>query len=1340
MINVVNAFPSPVFVEDEDFCCLMANPLACDLFGMPLAQLIGKKVTDFFSLEESKNLAVSRASLSQSGHMTHLKAKYRDAIGYVHFLNIQHSRLDLPNGQIVFLLVITENIGIQAEKALIENRHLLHSLIEVSQDWLWELNDTFQFTYNSPQVETILGYTPLQLRSTAFFDYIDPRSLTRVEHFFAQIKKTEKVPKPLELILKHHHDYMVFVELTAMAFFDQNGKCLGYRGAIHDVTQRRQGEQVLRSQLDFTQLVIDTLPQPVFFKDNEGAYLGCNRAFCEALGLEDAEDLIGKNTADLWAADDISILESHDIDILAHKKEIISVETQLTFADGKKHYVLINKAPFFDVKGRVGGIVGVITDMTMLTHAQKIISEKTAFLEKIVENLPIGIFAKDPNHHLAFTMWNAQMEKIFGLSREHILGKTDLDLFHDQDEARYYQAVDRTVMGSEDIVEIPEESVTTRYGKIICHTRKIPIFNQNGEPEILLGMLQDVTERRKTETELEKYRTHLEDLVAEQTSALRHAKEQAEKTARSLAETELKFRSIVEQSLVGIYIFQHEQLVYVNPGLQCLLGYSSDELLYCDILHYIHPEYRQRVQHYFKRQLLDQNNHIQYTLKILHKKGHYVDLEIHGTFVIYHGEQALIGVALDVTERNQIQQALQASEQRFKVLVEQAFDGFYLHTLDTGRFLEVNQAACEQVGYAREELLNLSVFDVEVGLSPQQVTELFFHLNAMQENRPITIEGVMSHKDGHHFPIEVRTGSVMMDEMRVGLSLVRDITERKLQEARLQAIFDNAAIGIALIDPRGYYIQMNQHWADMLGYSIHELLQIHSMEITHPDDIDMSLEYIRQMRSGEIGSYRLEKRFFRKDRSVIWCDLSVTPIYAPDHTIMSMIGLIVDITERKAFEQRIHYLAYHDSLTSLPNRLFLQEKITDIIKKAYSENLLLAILFLDLDRFKTINDSLGHDIGDTLLRLVSNRIQSCLSVHDLVARQGGDEFIIVLTQLKSEKDIAKITQNIIETIASPYYVDSHQLHITTSIGISLFPEDGTDASTLIRHADSAMYHAKEAGRDGFAFFTSEMNAKACEALVISNNLRRAIENQEFLIYYQPQVDFYTGEIVGAEALIRWYYPDVGWISPAKFIPIAEDNGLIAQIGEWVLKTACRQNKHWQDLGLPKIPVAVNLSGAQCRHVEIQATVENILQEVGLDPHYLELELTEGVIMHDTEWMINLIHSLKNMGIQISIDDFGTGYSSLSYLKHFDVDKLKIDQSFVRDIGMDPDDEAIINAIVSIAKSLKLKVIAEGVETLHQLEYLKHQGCDEMQGYYFSKPIPPEEFQILLFNRKKLSFI
>ena len=390
-----------------------------------------------------------------------------------------------------------------------------------------------------------------------------------------------------------------------------------------------------------------------------------------------------------------------------------------------------------------------------------------------------------------------------------------------------------------------------------------------------------------------------------------------------------------------------------------------------------------------------------------------------------------------------------------------------------------------------------------------------------------------------------------------------------------------------------------------------------------------------------------------------------------------------------------------------------------------------AVLFLDMDRFKNINDALGHSIGDQLLKSVATRLKECVREVDTVARMGGDEFVVVLDGMAETDDILTVAQKMFHSLSQPYEVEGHNIRATPSIGISVYPEDGADRESLIMNADSAMYHTKENGRNDFKFFVSDMKAKATEKLFIESDLRKALEHGQFVLHYQPQVDIRTGHIIGAEALIRWNHPMAGLISPAKFIPIAEESGLIVPLGEWVLNEACRQNLAWQKTGLPPISIAVNLSAVQFRQQNLCQLISKVLSDTGLDPHYLELELTEGLVMSNTDSAVATLNCFKEMGVHISIDDFGTGYSSLSYLKHFPIDYLKIDQSFVRDITTNPDDAAITTAIINMAQGLNLKTIAEGVETADQLAFLRLHSCDVVQGYYFSKPVPATEFADIL---------
>ena len=446
-----------------------------------------------------------------------------------------------------------------------------------------------------------------------------------------------------------------------------------------------------------------------------------------------------------------------------------------------------------------------------------------------------------------------------------------------------------------------------------------------------------------------------------------------------------------------------------------------------------------------------------------------------------------------------------------------------------------------------------------------------------------------------------------------------------------------------------------------------------------------------------------------------------------------VISAIRDVSERKHFETRILHQATHDPLTGLPNRLLFHDILAEAMARAQRTEKLLAVLFLDLDGFKNINDNLGHEYGDALLQEIAQRLTATLRREDLVARQGGDEFTILLQDISIVENIIHISEKILAAISRPCIVDSHEMHVTASIGITIFPFDDIDLQSLLRNADTAMYRAKETGKNNFQFYTAGMNQLIRERMEIENGLRHALEKNQLVLHYQPQVDIGSGKIIAVEALLRWAHPEKGLIPPDKFIPVAEESGLIVPIGEWVLRTACQQSKAWQDAGLPHIRMAVNLSARQFRQPHLLAVVAQAMEDAGLDPYSdsLELEVTESVIMTDMEGTIRTLNKLHEMGVRLSIDDFGMGYSSLSYLKRFPINTLKIDQSFVRDITTDADDAAIAATIVTLGHSLKLRVIAEGVETAQQLALLREMKCDEIQGYYFSKPMLPAEMGELL---------
>jgi diguanylate cyclase (GGDEF)-like protein/PAS domain S-box-containing protein len=564
-----------------------------------------------------------------------------------------------------------------------------------------------------------------------------------------------------------------------------------------------------------------------------------------------------------------------------------------------------------------------------------------------------------------------------------------------------------------------------------------------------------------------------------------------------------------------------------------------------------------------------------------------------------------------------------------------------------------------------------------------------------------------------------------------GLCLGTVVTEGKRaeraireSEKRYRLLFQRNLAGVFRTTLAGRFVECNQAIASMFGYDSPE--EVIAVPIAKLYDTASDREAFLTKLKSEKSVTNQEMKFRRKNGESAWAMLNVS-LVDDDSGISSIIeGTLVDITERKFAEERVQSLAYYDALTGLPNRILLRDRLSMALANARRQKHKVALLFVDLDRFKTINDSLGHSVGDLLLQEVAERLKRGVREEDTVARLGGDEFLIVLTHIDDIPSVAVSAERFMDAMTTRFVIQGHSLSIGCSLGISIFPEHGADSETLIKHADAAMYGAKDGGRNNFQFFTADMNAQAVERLTLENGLRLALEKKELFLVYQPQMDIATGKIRGLEALLRWQHPELGLVPPDKFIRIAENSGLIVPIGEWVLRTACSQARKWQDEGLPAVSIAVNVSAVQFRQQGLCELIRKVLLATGLAPHCLELELTESLLLGDADVTLSVLQELKAMGLTLAIDDFGTGYSSFSYLKRFPVDKLKIDRSFVRDVAVNPDDAAITTAIISMAKSLNLEVIAEGVENEAQMSFLRAHQCDEIQGYYFSKPLAADK--------------
>lgn len=604
-----------------------------------------------------------------------------------------------------------------------------------------------------------------------------------------------------------------------------------------------------------------------------------------------------------------------------------------------------------------------------------------------------------------------------------------------------------------------------------------------------------------------------------------------------------------------------------------------------------------------------------------------------------------------------------------------------------------------------------------------------------------TLESAIEATNRGAFSFLVKPYEIEQLMLQIRRAIEKQLAETALRksEAKFRSLLESAPDGMVIVDEDQKILMVNRQFETLLGYDRSEVVG-RGLEMLIPARFvrhrKLYREFFRKQAHRRMGQ---DEEFcaLRKDGSEVPVEVSLSPLETPEGLIVS--AAIRDVSERKHYQASLAYQANHDPLTGLPNRNLMIDRLQQALHHAERLRRGMAILFVDLDHFKFINDSLGHGVGDRLLQAVAERLAASVRQNDTVARLGNDDFVIILSDLAGGEDTAGVAQKIQTAVSEPLDIDGHDLTVSCTIGIGIHPKDGKDGQTLVKNAELAMFRAKERGRGSFRFFTDELHDRVMGRMTMEKGLRRALENQELSVVYQPQVDLAGGRVIGGEALLRWQNPALGMVPPARFIPLAEETGLILPIGEWVLETACQQNRLWQDMGLPPLVISVNLSPRQFWHPDLTRIIVRILGDSGLDARSLELELTEGMVMRDVESAAIMLDELKGLGLQLSMDDFGTGYSSLGHLMRFPFDKLKMDISFVREITCSPRSAAIARTIIAMAHNLNLKVIAEGIESEGQLGYLRDHGCDEMQGFYFSKPLTARDFEQLLREGRSLAF-
>ncbi len=810
----------------------------------------------------------------------------------------------------------------------------------------------------------------------------------------------------------------------------------------------------------------------------------------------------------------------------------------------------------------------------------------------------------------------------------------------------------------------------------------------------------------------------------------REIREAAQRQARrraeaALSESEQRFRTLSEAALEGLVIHEQGRIMETNRAFAAMFGYPAPELVGQSVIKLVAPDSKEIVQRH-----LDEPSDAPYEVIGKRRDGSHFTAEVVARHIVYQHRPVRVTAVRDISARKAAEQALMQAEKNYRMIVDYAPLGIY-QSDRAGRILTANLALARMLGYDSPEQLKQLDMGRDIYFESREREKLIAQYEP--GGRGATLEVRFKRRDGAPLWVQLDAHAVKDEAGRTIFfeGFVHDLSGRKQAEAarqeseqKLRLLFDASPLGIFHFQADGRLTDGNDNFLAMFGIT---RAQLAGFDMRQQADAQLR-RGLEAALAGGIGHF--EGAYLTPAGRSIPLKVDFAPIFDAAKRVVGGGGIVVDLSEQQRAREMIHQQAYYDPLTSLPNRMLFTNQLTLAIKHAQMRQQRLAVFFLDLDRFKTINDTLGHAVGDRLLQGVAERLAGCLRGEDTLARFGGDEFMLML-ELKPPDDEKRIAERILSTFARPWGVEGNEYHLSASLGISIYPEDGEDAPTLIKNADTAANRVKEQGRGHSQRYQADMHASAFAQLALENDLRNALARAEFEVHYQPQVAVTGGLMHGVEALVRWHHPTLGLIYPMEFIPLAESTGLIVPISEWVMQSACAQQQRWHAAGLPPLRMAVNLSVRQFLQPGLAETIAQILHSTGMDARYLELEITESVAMQNAEMAIKTLGELKKMGVSIAIDDFGTGYSSLSYLKRLPIDALKIDQSFVRDITNDPDDAAIVTAAIVMAHSLKLKVTAEGVETEAQKNFLARQQCDYIQGYLYSKPVPAAAIEAML---------
>ena len=1294
--------------------CLLPVALWLFLFDQPIMALI---------------------ALVYLGLMLLLSRQVHDAVRSYVASNLQNKELTLADQE-------------REARYLAQNK-LLHSVMESASDvGVWVLDrDCRYLLFNAVHsqsskklrgVDIAIGMSAADIFERAEFREFFRRGFEPVlAGQSLSVETTEEVVQDGATTCEYHEHH-------GSPIGNENGEIVGLTVFSRNITERKRMELELQDSRNFLSKVINSISDPISVKDSEHRWILLNDTFCTLLG-HPREALLGKTNCDFLSKEQADVFWKED-DLVFKSCQVKGNEDAFTGADGHKRYLLTQKSPFTFSDGQ-RYVVAISRDITERKRLQNELVERERELRALAESSPgmMGAFYSRPDGSICMPYVSRKIEELFGLLPQDVVNDATplLAATHPDDAQR---VVDSIAQSARSMTTWHEEY------RIIHPTRGERWMESNTHPAphsdggiIWYGYVHDITERKRAQQQLE-----------------------------------LLDRAI-NMSADSIFMLDDKlRFNYVNETACRALGYSREELMTmgpCDI---DSDMPREMILEIVSESRLGVVN----TIETRHrtKDGRTYPVEISGVqFEEGRGRFALT-VARDITERKKTEcelrenldqitalnrtleetardmeqqsatlkasrEQLQRTEAWYRSILQSAPDGMLLVN-EQGTITLVNAQLCRMFGYADDELMGQSI---EMLVPPEARGEHATHrsgfIHGPSKGRKMGGDATKlsgRRKDGSEFFVDISLSRPPNIDASAGAicAAIRDVTEqRRLETAlterehELRTLIDNTPDTIARYNRDCVRIFANQALANGIEGGLGVALGKTPTEVPGGEQSKIYEDKLREVLATGVNA-EFELVWHDKSGQEVCSHIRLTAEFDANGTAVTVLAVGRDISELNNFRQKIHQMAFYDSLTALPNRALFNDRLRQVLHDAEWHGQLAGVMLLDLDRFKTINDSLGHPAGDALLRETALRLPLCVRNYDTVARLGGDEFAIVLPDIRSGDDLGRVASKILTAFNEPFFLEGNEVFVSTSIGIAVYPCDDTDPNELIKQADSAMYFAKRSGRNNFRFYSKDLTASATEKLLLESELRRALERDELELYYQPKVFLGDNMLVGSEALLRWNHPQCGIVPPNQFISIAEDSGLIVEIGQWVLRDACRAACDWNGAQKPLHTVAINLSARQFQSHDLVGTVRNILEETGCQPQWIELEITESLLLDEQGQVLEMLKSFSAMGVTIAIDDFGTGYSSLSYLARFPINTLKIDRSFIGTITAEHFRGELVKAILSIARCLGQDVVAEGVETLEQAAFLQTHGCQVAQGYLYSKPVSKAVFEAINFSKQQ----